>query len=202
MDSFSYNIYSLLLTGIYDFLTLSLLVFVIYEAIIKPKVPNIAFYFQTQQPDIKQGSWERQVADFIFENRGIEIRKVIIKSIPDELGWGNLGNGKKSTKVQKTSEHFRKGIPYMAPNEKLQFFWCDLEANREVLRSPFEIIISFDNPIPIARFIKKRCKKSFPFDFSVYDNIVWGLTNKYDIHNVAMETARIREQLEKCLANK
>jgi len=86
MDSLSYNCYSLLLTGIYDFLTLSLLVFVIYEAIIKPKVPNIAFYFQTQQPDIKQWSWERQVADFIFENRGIEIRKVIIKSVPDELG--------------------------------------------------------------------------------------------------------------------
>ena len=202
MDSLSYNCYSLLLTGIYDFLTLSLLVFVIYEAIIKPKVPNIAFYFQTQQPDIKQWSWERQVADFIFENRGIEIRKVIIKSVPDELGWGNLGNGKESTKIQKTSEYFKKDIPYLARNEKLHFFWCDLEANREVLKKPFKIIISFDNPVAIAKFFKKRCEKSFPFDFTIYDNIVWGLTNKYDIHNVAMEAARIREQLEKLLANR
>jgi len=82
------------------------------------------------------------------------------------------------------------------------FFWCDLEANREVLKKPFKIIISFDNPVAIAKFFKKRCEKSFPFDFTIYDNIVWGLTNKYDIHNVAMEAARIREQLEKLLANR
>jgi hypothetical protein len=68
-----------------------------------------------------------------------------------------------------------------------------MEANIEVLRKPFEITVEFDNPVfPLPR----RVKKKFKFDFSALDGSVFGLTERYDIHNVAREAARIREQLE------
>jgi len=69
--------------------------------------------------------------------------------------------------------------------------------NREVLNKPFKIILEYDNPTPIFRWLKNRAKKVFPFDFSAFDGVYWGVTSKYDIHNVAQDLARIREILGK-----
>jgi len=35
----------------------------------------------------------------------------------------------------------------------------------------------------------------FEFDFSAFDGIVWGVTGKYDMHNIAQESARIRGEI-------
>ncbi len=196
----AYEIASLILTGIYDLLTFLLLSFVAYETIFRGKIPNIAFYSQPLPEDTERWGLRRQIADFILENRGIELTNITIKSEPDDIGWNNLGDNAQESGAQskKTSEYFRQAIPYLSTNEKLQFLWCDLEANIEIVRKPFKIIIEYDNTISIIRFFKKRDRKSFPFNFSVFDGITWGVTNKYDIHNVAKELSRIRERLEKC----
>lgn len=196
MTQYEYN--SLLLTGVYDLLTFLLLLSVVYEAVIKSKLPNFAFYMQALPLDTKRWGSKKQLADFILENRGIELKNVTIKSNPDNLGWNNLGsNAQKDGFVpKKTSEYFRQAIPYLSINEKIHFFWCDMESNIDVMKKPFKIIIEHDCTIPIIRFFKKRAAKELPFNFSVFDDITWGLTNKYDIHNVAEELSRIREQME------
>jgi hypothetical protein len=186
-----YEILSLILTGTYDLLTLFLLVFVVYEAVIKPRRPDIAFYLQNLPEDTKQWGMRRQLADFVFENRGPELKNIKITSDPNYIGWDNLGPNK-GIKPRSTGDYFRKTIPFLARNEKHLFFWCDLEQNLEVLKKPFKIIIEFDNPaFPIPR----RVKRIFQFDFSVFNGIVWGVTGKYDIHNLAQESARIREEI-------
>lgn len=194
----SYEISSLVLTGIYDLLTFLLLFVVAYEAMFRSKIPNIAFYMQTLSTDTKRWGWRKQIADFILENRGIELKNIMIKSEPDNIGWANLGGNVKQEGVEprKTSEYFRQAIPFLSTNEKLQFLWCDLEANVNVVKNPFKIIIEYDNTIPLVRLFKKRDRRTFPFNFSVFDDIAWGMTNKYEIHNVAEELARIRERIE------
>jgi hypothetical protein len=68
-----------------------------------------------------------------------------------------------------------------------------METNIEVLKKPFKIIVEFDNPIfPLPR----RSRKKFRFDFSALDGTVFGVTTRYDIHNVAKEMARIRKEVE------
>jgi hypothetical protein len=187
-----YEWWSLALTGVYDLLTLLLLVFVVYEALIKPRQANIALYIQRMPEDTKQWGWQRELVDFILENRAKEIKNVRITSEPDFIGWDNLGKDGDGP-PRSTSQFFKQPIPYLGQNERLQFFWCDMEANIEVLRKPFEITIEFDNPVfPLPRRVKKR----FKFDFSALDGTVFGMTERYDIHNVAREAARIREQLE------
>jgi hypothetical protein len=135
----------------------------------------------------------RSNVDFVLENRGIEIRNVQIKSEPDYLGWTNLGDGDLQFKPRATSEYFSKSFPFLYKNEKKFFFWCDAAANKDVLEKPFKIIIEFDSPV---FFLPKRCKREFTFDFSP-KGIIQGVNTKYDIHNVAQETARNRENLEK-----
>ncbi len=189
----SYEIWSLVLTGIYDLLTFLLLAVTVYVAIIQKRIANIAFYHQSINRDTKSWSWRRSNIDFVLENRGIELRNVRIKSEPDNLGWRNLGDGDSQFPPKPTSEYFNTAFPYLYENEKKVFFWCDAEANKEVLEKPFKIIIEFDNPI---FFFPKRRKREFIFDFSS-KGIFRGVNTKYDIHNVAEEAARIRENLEK-----
>lgn len=193
-----YELFSIILTAVYDALTFLLLVFVVYEAIVKPKIPNIVLFMQTLPSDTKNWGRTKQLADFVLENRGVELRTLIIRSDPDYIGWSNLGNERRGSDImaKKTSEYFKKSIPYLGRNEKIQFFWCDMEENIEVLKKPFSITLEYDNTIPIYRIFIKRHKSVFPFDFSVFEDIIWGMTNKYDIHNVAREVARIREQME------
>lgn len=187
-----YEWWALALTGVYDLLTFLLLIFVVYEALIKPRQANIALYIQRMPEDTKQWSWERELVDFVLENRAKEIKNVRITSEPDFIGWDNLGKDGNGP-PRSTSEYFKLPMPYLGQNDRLQFFWCDMEANIEVLRKPFEITVEFDNPVfPLPR----RVKKKFKFDFSALDGTVLGMTERYDIHNVAREAARIREQLE------
>jgi hypothetical protein len=188
----NYECWSLVFTGMYDLFTFLLLVFVAYEALIKPRLPNIAFYIQRMPEDTKQWGWQRQLVDFILENRGHEIKSVLIKSDPDFIGWDNFGEENKNA-AKSTSEYFKNLLPYLGQNERLQFFWCDMQANIDVLKKPFQVILEFDNPVfPLPR----RLKKTFKFNFTAFDGIVFGMTGRYDIHNVAREAARIREQIE------
>lgn len=168
-----YEYTSLLLTGIYDLLTFLLLLFVVYEAIYKSKSPNIAFYFKTLPLDTKRWGWRRQIADFILENRGIELKNVIIKSEPDYIGWNNLGVDAQRDGVvpKKTSEYFIQAIPYLRTNEKLQFFWCDMEANIDVLKKPFKIVVEHDSTLPMFKFFKKRVSKDFFFNFPIFNGV-------------------------------
>jgi hypothetical protein len=92
-----------------------------------------------------------------------------------------------------TSEYFAQTIPLLAQNERLVFFWCDLDENADVATKPFTITLEFDNPAPHLPWQSKRVQRSFDFDFSVFENVAWGLTRPFDIHNVAVELARIRE---------
>lgn len=190
----NYEIWDLILTFVYDVSTICLLIFVIYEALIKPKIPDIAFYPQYMPIDTKNYSLRAQPADFIFENRGIELKNISIKSDPDYLGWGNIGKDK-NIKPKKTSEIFSEPIPFFGKNEKIQFFWCELKENIDVVSKPFKIIIEFDRPI--FPFFCHKQKREFKFNFSVYKEVLWGLNQKYDIHNVAEELLRIREIFEK-----
>lgn len=194
----SYEKWSLALTTIYDALTFFLLLFVVYEAIVKPKIPNIAFFMQILPRDTKESSRTLQLTDFIFENRGVELKNVIIRSNPDYIGWDNLGPSaeKAGVAAKRTSEYFKKSFPYLGTNEKMQFLWCDMVANKDVLAKPFTVIVEYDNPVPIYRYFKSRRKTDFPFDFSAFDGVAWGATSKFDIHNVAKELTRVREQLE------
>jgi len=188
-----YETYSLGLSVIYDLLTLGLLSFVAYEAFVKPKLANIVIFFLPKPLDTESYSWSRQTLDFIIENRGAELKNVKISSNPDHLGWGNLGHNM-NVQSKPTSSFFQRPIPYLAPGERYAFFWCDMEANQEVLKKPFEIIAEYDNP---AFLIPRRKKKTIKCDFSSFDEVYWGLNEKYDIHNVAQELARIRELLQK-----
>jgi len=193
----AYEGWSLLLTAIYNVLTFGLLVLVAYESVFKSKRPNLAIYFQPLARDTKSWSWQRQLMDFVFENRGPELKNLKISSNPDFLGWGQLGkNSGKSPRP--TSEYFRNEIPFLASGERHQFFWCDMEANIEILKKPFEIEIEFDNPVFI---LPKRLKKTVKVDFSTFDGVYFGLTEKYDIHNVAQEFARVREETKKIRQN-
>lgn len=188
-----YECWSLALTAIYDLLTLGLLAFVAYEALVKPKLANLAIFFQPKPKDTKQYSWSRQTMDFIIDNRGPELKNIRISSNPDFLGWGNLGQDS-NVKPKSTSSFFQTPIPYLASGDRYAFFWCDMEANIEVLKKPFEIIAEYDSPaFPIPR----RQKKIIKIDFSAFEGTYWGLNGKYDIHNVAQEITRIREALEK-----
>ena len=190
---------SLILTGLYDIITLCLLVFVIYEAIVKPKIPNIVFYLETLPGNTKRWPVTAQLADFILENRGVELRNIEVTSEPDELGWGIIGA--KNEKVPtRTSKYFSRPIPFVRTSEKLQFLYCNLN-NNDAWKKPFKIILEFDNPIPFARLIKKKYKKEFPFDFRFYKNINLGVTSKFSIHNVAIELTRIRELIEERYEN-
>jgi len=191
--------WTVILTGIYDFLTFLLLYFVFFEAIIKPKIPNIAFYMQQSPIDTQNWSFEARLADFILENKGVEIKNITIKSDPDEIGWFYVhdNSNKHGGKPLKTSEYFaNKKISYLEKNQKLSFFWCDLEKNKVNVNKPFEIIIEYDNPTPIWKFFKKRLSNKYPFNFKAFEGIVLGATNKYDIHNVAEELTRIRKFIE------
>ncbi len=191
-----YETFSLLFTGIYDLLTFMLLVFVVYEGLIKPRLADIAFYYLVMPDDTKIWSWQAQLMDFVLENRGPELKNVRITSEPDNIGWGNLGNRiypKQDIKPRSTSEYFKKTIPYLSRNERRQFFWCEATAN-DALAKPFRIIIEYDNPVfPLL----KRVKKIFEFDFSTFDGTVYGLIKKYDVHNIAQEIVRIREEFER-----
>ena len=68
-----YETWSLVLTATYDLLTFLLIIFVAYEAIIKPRRSNVAFYFQRMPRDTKGWSWIRPLGDFVLENRGVEL---------------------------------------------------------------------------------------------------------------------------------
>ncbi len=189
----TFECWSLTLTAVYDLLTLGLLAFVMYEALIKPKLANIAIFFQAEPEDTEQHNRSFQPMDFVIDNRGAEIKNITISSNPDFLGWGKLGKDG-NVEPKSTSSIFRSPIPYLASGERYAFFWCNMEANVEVLERPFEIIVEYDNPaFPFPR----RQKKIIKVDFSAFSGTYWGLNEKYDIHNVAQELARIRVTLEK-----
>ena len=189
----TYEFWSLTLTAVYDLLTFGLLVFVAYEALIKPKLANLAIFFQAEPKDTEQDSRSWQPMDFVIDNRGSEIKNITISSNPDFLGWGKLSKDG-NVDPKSTSSFFRSPIPYLASGERYAFFWCDMGSNVEILKRPFEIIAEYDNPaFPFPR----RRKKIIKVDFSAFNGTYWGLNEKYDIHNVAQELARIRVRLEK-----
>jgi hypothetical protein len=188
--------WSLLLTGLYDLFTLLLIFFVAYEAIIAPRKPRIGLYLQRMPKDTKMWSWKAGLADFVLENRGPELRNVRIKSEPDFLCWNNFGYAYQAVsdvRPKATSEYFRNLIPFLGENEKRAYFWCDMRENKEVVQKPFKIIVEFDNPM---FFFPKRRKRELPFKFSGPEGPMLGHTTRYDVHNVAEETARIREEVE------
>lgn len=91
----SYEWWSVALTALYDLLTLGVLAVVAYEALIKPKQANLVMFFQAKAMDTKEWGWVRQTMDFVVENRGPELRNIVLSSNPDFLGWGNLGRTSK-----------------------------------------------------------------------------------------------------------
>lgn len=188
-----YEKLDLSLSFFYNLLTFGLLLFVAYEALIRPKLPNLAINFIGRPPDTFLWSSVLHSIDFIVENRGVELKNIKVLSDPDDLKWGRLEDNKKYP-GKPTTEHFHSIIPYLSTNEKKQYLWCSAKANTEVLNKPFKIIIEFDNPV---FFFPKRLKRIYPFDFSALKGIYLGLNQKFDIHNVAQETARIREQMSK-----
>jgi hypothetical protein len=115
-----YESWALALTGVYDLLTFLLLIFVVYEALIKPRQANIALYIQRMPEDTKQWSWQRQLVDFVLENRAKEIKHVRITSEPDFIGWDNLGKDS-NRPPRSTSQYFKQPIPYFEQNERLFF---------------------------------------------------------------------------------
>ncbi|GEM_PF-3487784 len=181
-------------TVIYDILTFGLLSFAAYQTWIRPTFPNIAFYIQFMPKDTKHYSWSAQLMDFVLENRGQELKNIQIKSKPDDIGFGRLNP---QTKPRKTSEYFKKKIPYLSQGAIQKFFWCELFSNNDVAMKPFKIIIEFDNPTPIYNWFVRRRQMTFPFDLTFYEEISEGFTGKYDIHNVAEELSRARGILEK-----
>lgn len=188
----NYEIWSLILTCFYNLLTFGLLAFVAYETLVKPKQPNIAFYLQGISEDTEQWSWRRPLADFVLENKGGRLKNVVIKSEPDFIGWDNLGKDNDKP-ARSTSNYFKQPIPFLSENERHQFFWCDMQANIEICKMPFKIIIEFDNPIfPYPR----RRALEFPFNLSTFDGTIFGLNTKYDIHNIALEASRIRKEIK------
>lgn len=188
----SYEWWSVALTALYDLLTLGVLAVVAYEALIKPKQANLVMFFQAKAMDTKEWGWVRQTMDFVVENRGPELRNIVLSSNPDFLGWGNLGRTSK-IEPRATSSYFAAPIPYLSPGERYAMFWCDLEANKQVVEKPFELAAEYDNPaFPIPR----RQRKILRVDFSAFREVIWGLNDRYHIHNVAQELARIRGILE------
>ncbi len=192
----TYEIWSLVLTGTYDLLTFGLLLFVAYEAVVRPRQPNIAFNLQRRPKDTDSRVQQRNVADFVLENRGVAVKNVRITSEPDDLRWGMLRELTSDGEwPMTTSRYFAQSIPSLTQNEKLVFFWCDMDENADVANTPFTITVEFDNPAPHLPWWHKRVQRSFDFNLSVFENVAWGLTRPFDIHNVAEELARIRENL-------
>lgn len=64
----SYEMWSLILTGIYDLLTFLLFAVTVYVAIIQRRIANIAFYHQSVNRDTKSYSTRRSFVDFVLEN--------------------------------------------------------------------------------------------------------------------------------------
>lgn len=189
----SYEKWSLLLTGIYDLLTFLLLVFTVYIAVFQRRRPNLALYYKTRPRDTKQWAWSRPNIDFVLENRGVELRNVTLTSEPDSLGWATTGGPSGRITPKATSEYFKVPFPFLHQNYQRSFFWCDADANKEVLDKPFKIVVEFDNPI---FFFPKRLKRTFYFDLTP-KGILGGVNDKFDEHNIAQEMARARESLEK-----
>lgn len=189
----NFEIWSLILTGVYDLLTFFLLSFTVYIAVFQRRAPNIALFYQVRPKDTKQWSWRRSNIDFVLENRGVELRNVSLKSDPDFLGWANIGEAIGEITPKATSEYFKEPFPYLHQNYKRSFFWCDAAANKDVLTEPFKIVVEFDNPM---FFFPKRLRRKFDFDLSP-KGILDGVNSKFDEHNIAQEMARARESLEK-----
>lgn len=189
-----YEIWSLVLTGVYDLLTFLLLACTVYIAVIQRRIPNIALFYEVPPRDTKSWGWRRSNLDIVLENRGVELRNVSLSSTPDYLGWATIGGKEESQiKPKPTSEYFKRPFPYLYPNQRKAFFWCDAAANKDVVEKPFSIVVEFDNPV---FFFPKRLKRKFEFDLSprgIFDPV----NTKFDVHNVALEMARIRDELDK-----
>jgi hypothetical protein len=185
----NYEIWSLIFTAAYDLLTLGLLTVTVYIGVIQRFIPNISFYYQRIPNDIEGREGKQNFMDFVLENRGIDLKNVQIKSEPDYLGWGLL-LGSKLHDRQETSDYFSDPFPYLYEHERKSLFWCDTDKNKEVFSKPFKITVEFDNPM---FFFPKRLVREF--NFTPPKGIVFGVNNNYDIHNVALETARIKIKL-------
>ena len=191
----TFEVSSLVLTGIYDLLTFLLLAFTAYIAVFQRRSPNVSLYYQVVPKDTKQWSWRRSNIDFVLENRGIELRNVKLTSEPDYLGWANIGEKNEQITPKATSDYFKVPIPYMPQNYKRSFFWCDAEANKDVLAKPVQIVVEFENPMfPFPR----RLRRKFDFDFTP-KGILDGVNTKLDAHNIAQEMTRAcREPRNNC----
>lgn len=118
----SYEVWSLILTGVYNLLTFLLLVFTVYLAVVQRRLPNIALYHRTRLKDTKQWGWSRPNIDFVLENRGTELRNVSLRSEPDFLGWANIGEASDQITPKATSEYFKVPFPYLPQNYQRSFF--------------------------------------------------------------------------------
>jgi len=189
----NYEIGNLILTGLYDFLTLGLLVFVAYEALIKPKKPLVVLSLRAKPSDTEPSLNAAHFLDFVIDNRGSDITNLSITSTPDQIQWG------KDTDApgKSTSEYFHSTIPGVTRNDQLSFFWCDGKKNLDVISQPIKITVEYDNPsYPWTPLLQKRCRSNLIVNLKVYENIYWGINRKYDIHNVAEELSRLRKDLK------
>lgn len=191
----SYEIWNLSLTGIYDLLTFGLLFFVAYEALIRPRKPNVVLSLQSIPPDPEPTPGRAHLLDLVIDNKGTDITNIVIKSEPDSINWGRSRN----SAGKSTSQYFHSVIPGISRNEKLTFFWCDGRSNLDVISKPIAITVEYDNPLLLWPPFRKKCRSNLIIDLKVYENIYWGLNQKYDVHNVAEELNRLRKDLQKLL---
>lgn len=188
LNSICISKWSLVMTIIYDILTFGLLCFVAYESIIRPKIPILALSLQSIPLDTDTASWRAQFVDLMIDNKGADIKNVKITSTPDEIGWGTHAG----VSGVNTSSHFHSAIPFISKGERLSFFWCDMSTNTKAMSTPITIIVEYDNPIVFP----KRKRSILHIDPAVYKGIYWGINNKYDIHNVAEELNRLRNEFK------
>lgn len=191
----SYEVLNLCLTGIYDLLTFGLLFFVAYEALIKPRKPNVVLSLQSNPPDAEPTPGRARFLDLVIDNRGADITNVVIKSEPDSINWGKSSN----SAGKSTSQYFHSVIPGISRNEKLTFFWCDGKSNLDVISKPIVITVEYDNPLLLWPPFRKKCCSNLIINLKVYENIYWGVNQKYDVHNVAEELNRLRKDMQKLL---
>ena len=78
-----FEVWSLLLTGIYDLLTFLLLLFTIYATVIYRKLPSISVYTQGILDDTEEAGQRRRNWDFILENKGVPLK--IFESLQSQI---------------------------------------------------------------------------------------------------------------------
>lgn len=158
-------------------------------------MPNVVLSLQSIPPDTEPTPGRAHLLDLVIDNRGADITNIVITSEPDLINWGKSRNAAGKS----TSQYFHSIIPGIARNEKLTFFWCDGRSNLDVISKPISITVEYDNPLYLWPPFRKKSHSNLIIDLKVYENIYWGVNQKYDVHNVAEELNRLRKDLQNLL---